>query len=78
MVDPLSISAVSGVLGAVSSSMAGEAGKWAWEAFGGLVQRATGRQVLAPAGATEREAVARLLVEGPATTRRRPVRWPPG
>ncbi|MFI9162679.1 tetratricopeptide repeat protein [Kitasatospora aureofaciens] len=64
MVDPLSISAVSGVLGAVSSSMAGEAGKWAWEAFGGLVQRATGRQVLAPAGATEREAVARLLVEG--------------
>ncbi|WBP86121.1 tetratricopeptide repeat protein [Kitasatospora cathayae] len=64
MVDPLSISAVSGVLGAVSSSMAGEAGKWAWEAFGGLVQRATGRQILAPAGATEREAVARLLVEG--------------
>ncbi|MFJ9771498.1 tetratricopeptide repeat protein [Kitasatospora sp. NPDC101157] len=64
MVDPLSISAVSGVLGAVSSSMAGEAGKWAWEAFGGLVQRATGRQVTAPAGATEREAVARLLVEG--------------
>ncbi|KJS52781.1 hypothetical protein VM98_29210 [Streptomyces rubellomurinus subsp. indigoferus] len=64
MVDPLSISAVSGVLGAVSSSMAGEAGKWAWEAFGGLVQRATGRQIVAPSGAGEREAVARLLVEG--------------
>ncbi|QKW17875.1 tetratricopeptide repeat protein [Kitasatospora sp. NA04385] len=64
MIDPLSVTAVTGVLGAVGSAVAGEAGKWAWESVGNLAQRVTGRQVAAPAGAEEREAVARLLVEG--------------
>ncbi|MFJ5923048.1 tetratricopeptide repeat protein [Kitasatospora sp. NPDC092948] len=64
MIDPLSVSAVTGVLGAVGSAVAGEAGKWAWESVGNLVQRVTGRQLAAPAGAEEREELARLLVEG--------------
>ncbi|MFI6444132.1 tetratricopeptide repeat protein [Kitasatospora sp. NPDC050543] len=64
VVDPLSVAAVTGVLGAVSAGMANEAGKWAWESVGGLVRRIAGREVPAPAGAAEREAVARLLVAG--------------
>ncbi|MFJ5233147.1 tetratricopeptide repeat protein [Kitasatospora sp. NPDC088391] len=64
MIDPLSVTAVTGVLGAVGSAMAGEAGKWAWESIGNLAQRVTGRQVPAPDGAEEREELARLLVEG--------------
>ncbi|MFE1316363.1 tetratricopeptide repeat protein [Kitasatospora phosalacinea] len=64
MIDPLSVTAVTGVLGAVGSAVAGEAGKWAWESVGNLAQRVTGRQVAAPAGAEEREELARLLVAG--------------
>ncbi|MFJ4680373.1 hypothetical protein [Kitasatospora sp. NPDC088783] len=64
MIDPLSVTAVTGVLGAVGSAMAGEAGKWAWEAVGNLAQRVTGRQVAAPVGAEECEELARRLVEG--------------
>ncbi|MFF0294374.1 tetratricopeptide repeat protein [Kitasatospora sp. NPDC004614] len=64
MIDPLSVSAVAGVLGTIGSAMAGEAGKWAWESIGNLAQRVTGRQLAAPSGAEEREELARLLVEG--------------
>ncbi|OKJ11804.1 tetratricopeptide repeat protein [Kitasatospora sp. CB01950] len=64
MIDPLSVSAVAGVLGAVGSAMAGEAGKWAWESIGNLAQRVTGRQLALPDGPEEREELARLLVEG--------------
>ncbi|MER5225009.1 tetratricopeptide repeat protein [Streptomyces flaveus] len=39
MVEPISVAAVAGVLGAVGSGMANEAGKWAWESAGGLVRR---------------------------------------
>lgn len=34
MLDPLSMSAVTVVLGAVGASMANEAGRWAWESVG--------------------------------------------
>ncbi|KJK59496.1 tetratricopeptide repeat protein [Saccharothrix sp. ST-888] len=62
MVDPLSLSAVTAFLGAAGAGMANEAGKRAWETVGGLVARAVGREVPAPAGAAEREAVAGLLM----------------
>ncbi|WP_030464399.1 hypothetical protein [Kitasatospora sp. NRRL B-11411] len=64
MIDPLSVTAVAGMLGAFGSAMAGEAGKWTWEAVGNLAQRMTGRQVEAPVGAEECEELARQLVEG--------------
>lgn len=64
MVDPVSVAAVTSVLGAVSGGMANEAGKRAWESVGALARRVAGRQVPAPAGVTEREAVARLLLDG--------------
>ncbi|MFC8722054.1 tetratricopeptide repeat protein [Kitasatospora sp. NPDC057198] len=64
MIDPLSVTAVTGVLGAVGSAVAGEAGKWAWESVGNLAQRVTGRQVQAPVGVEQREELARLMVEG--------------
>ncbi|MGW4382899.1 tetratricopeptide repeat protein [Kitasatospora sp. NPDC004531] len=64
MIDPLSVTAVAGVLSAVGSAMAGEAGKWAWESIGNLAQRVTGRQLALPSGDEEREELARLLVEG--------------
>lgn len=62
--DPISLAAVTAVLGAVGGGMANEAGKWAWESAGGLARRIAGREVPAPVGAAEREAVARLLVDG--------------
>ncbi|WP_405018736.1 tetratricopeptide repeat protein [Kitasatospora sp. NBC_00070] len=62
MLDPLSISAVTAVLGAVGASMANEAGRWAWESVGGLTRRAFGREVPAPTGAAEREQLAGRLV----------------
>ncbi|MFJ5885067.1 tetratricopeptide repeat protein [Kitasatospora cineracea] len=64
MIDPLSVTAVAGMLGAFGSAMAGEAGKWTWEAVGNLAQRMTGRQVEAPVGAEECEELARQLVAG--------------
>ncbi|MEV0369252.1 tetratricopeptide repeat protein [Streptomyces sp. NPDC050636] len=64
MVDPISLGAITAILGAVTASMANEAGKRAWESVGGLVRRIAGREVPAPAGSAEREAVARLLVDG--------------
>ncbi|WP_329585126.1 tetratricopeptide repeat protein [Kitasatospora sp. NBC_01250] len=63
MVDPLSVSAVTGVLSAMSASMATEAGKAVYESFGGVVRRAFGREVPAPRGAQERAALAALIVE---------------
>ncbi|MDX5576602.1 hypothetical protein [Streptomyces sp. ID01-9D] len=61
MVDPLSMAAIMAVLGAMGSGMASEAGKSAWESAGALVRRMVGREVVAPTGPEEREAVARLI-----------------
>ncbi|AJT66990.3 hypothetical protein T261_5364 [Streptomyces lydicus] len=55
---------VTGALGAVAGSMANEAGKRAWESVGVLARRIAGREVAAPVGSAEREALAELLVEG--------------
>ncbi|AXG81299.1 tetratricopeptide repeat protein [Streptomyces paludis] len=64
MLDPMSLAAITAVLGAVGAGMANEAGKWAWESAGGLVRRIAGREVVAPAGPAELSAVARLVHEG--------------
>lgn len=64
MLDPISLAAISGVLGAVGSGMANEAGRWAWESTGGLVRRIAGREVAAPTNAEQMTAVARLVHEG--------------
>ncbi|MBD0747772.1 tetratricopeptide repeat protein [Streptomyces sp. CBMA152] len=64
MLETLSVSAVTAVLGAVGSGMANEAGKRAWESAGGLVRRVAGREVPAPRDPAELEAVARLVREG--------------
>jgi tetratricopeptide (TPR) repeat protein len=69
VIDPLSVSAVTGFLGAVSAGMANESGRRLGEAVGGMVARVAGREVAAPVGQAEREAVARVLV---AETRRNP------
>lgn len=63
MLDPISLTAVTAVLGAVGSGMANEAGKWAWESTGGFVRRIAGREVPAPTTPGELDAVARLMVE---------------
>ncbi|MCX4749349.1 tetratricopeptide repeat protein [Kitasatospora sp. NBC_01287] len=63
MVDPLSVTAVTGVLSAMSASMATEAGKAVYESFGAVVRRVFGREVPAPAGARERAELAALIVE---------------
>lgn len=63
MLDPISLTAVTAVLGAVGSGMANEAGKWAWESTGGFVRRIVGREVPAPTAPGEMDAVARLMVE---------------
>jgi tetratricopeptide (TPR) repeat protein len=59
--DPISLSAIGAVFGAVGSGMANEAGKWAWESAGGLVRRFAGREVTAPATAEELAAVTQLV-----------------
>jgi len=63
MLDPLSLGAISVVLGAVGSGMGTEAGKWAWESAGGLVRRIAGREVPAPTTADQLDSVARLVHE---------------
>ncbi|MFF3005461.1 tetratricopeptide repeat protein [Kitasatospora sp. NPDC057940] len=63
MFEPVSLSAVAAVFGAVGASVASEAGKWAWESAGAFVRRVTGRDVPAPTGAVERAAVAQLLLD---------------
>ncbi|WP_241837964.1 ATP-binding protein [Streptomyces sp. CB03234] len=60
----MSLAAITAVLGAVGAGMANEAGKRAWESAGGLVRRIAGREVAAPTGTGEREAVARIVFEG--------------
>ncbi|MFD7071872.1 tetratricopeptide repeat protein [Streptomyces sp. NPDC059913] len=75
MLDPTSVAAISAVLGAVGSGMAGEAGKWAWETTGGAVLRIIGREVPAPANPEERAALARLLHEQIRADPRRAVHW---
>ncbi|MDQ0988134.1 tetratricopeptide repeat protein [Streptomyces sp. V2I9] len=61
MLDPISMAAITAVLGAVGSGVASEAGKWAWETAGGLVRRIAGREVAAPTRPEERAAVARII-----------------
>ncbi|MFJ7995940.1 tetratricopeptide repeat protein [Streptomyces sp. NPDC096310] len=63
MLDPMSLAAITAVLGAVGAGMANEAGKWAWESAGGLVRRIVGQEVTAPTGPAELSAVARLVHE---------------
>ncbi|WP_234327391.1 tetratricopeptide repeat protein [Streptomyces sp. NRRL WC-3742] len=62
VVDALSLTAVTAFLTAAGTSMANEAGKRLWETTGAAVARMMGREVPAPAGQAEREAVAALLV----------------
>ncbi|MFI5755090.1 tetratricopeptide repeat protein [Streptomyces sp. NPDC051569] len=64
MLDPISLAAITAVLGTVGAGMANEAGKWAWESAGGLVRRIAGREVTAPTGPAELAAVARLVHDG--------------
>lgn len=64
MLDPISLAAVSAVLGSVGSGMANEAGRWAWESAGGLVRRIAGREVAAPTNPEQLTAVAHLVHEG--------------
>ncbi|MEO3765370.1 tetratricopeptide repeat protein [Streptomyces sp. B5E4] len=66
MTDPVSLAAISGVLGAIGMGMANEVGRAAWETTGALVRRAAGREVRAPGRAAEVERVAALLREGAA------------
>ncbi|WP_405433994.1 tetratricopeptide repeat protein [Streptomyces anulatus] len=61
MLDPISMAAITAVLGAVGSGVASEAGRWAWETAGGLVRRMAGREVAAPTRPEERDAVARII-----------------
>lgn len=63
MFDPLSMAAVTSVLGAVGGGMASEVGRAASESLGGFVRRIAGREVAAPSGAGEREAVGRIVHE---------------
>ncbi|MFF2521046.1 tetratricopeptide repeat protein [Streptomyces liangshanensis] len=56
------MSAVVTFLGAVGAGMANEYGRRLNEAVGGMVARVAGREVTAPAGQADREAVARVLV----------------
>lgn len=62
MLDPLSFAAVGATIQAVGSGAATEAGKQAWEALGTLTRRLLGRDVPAPSGRAEREALAGRLV----------------
>ncbi|MCB5908037.1 tetratricopeptide repeat protein [Streptomyces pinistramenti] len=64
MLDPTSTTAVMGLLGTVTMSMATEAGKRAWESIGVLARRVAGREMPAPAGAEARGELAALLADG--------------
>ncbi|MFJ4858279.1 tetratricopeptide repeat protein [Streptomyces sp. NPDC088730] len=63
MLDPISLTAVSAVLGAVGSGMANEAGRWVWESTGGYVRRIVGREIPAPVAPGELDAVAFMVSE---------------
>ena len=63
MLDPISLTAITAVLGTVATGTANEAGKWIWQSAGGLVQRMLGREVAAPAGRRQLEDIARQLHE---------------
>lgn len=75
MLDPMSLTAVSAVLGAVGSGMANEAGRWAWESTGGYVRRIVGREIPAPVAPGELDAVALMVSE---RLRQDPGSPPPG
>ncbi|GAA3486667.1 tetratricopeptide repeat protein [Streptomyces cremeus] len=63
MFDPISVGAISAVLGAVAAGTASEAGKWVWQSAGSLVQRMLGREATAPAGPRQVDAMAQQLYE---------------
>ena len=63
MLDPISLAAISAVLGTIGAGMANEAGRWAWESTGGLVRRIVGREVSAPTNAEQLAQVAQLVYE---------------
>ncbi|MFC7310644.1 tetratricopeptide repeat protein [Streptomyces monticola] len=63
MLEPLSLTAIGAVLGALGNGVASEAGKRLWESAGGVVRRIAGREVAAPAGPQDQAAVARLVHE---------------
>lgn len=63
MLEPMSLAAVTAVLGAVGAGMANEAGKWAWESTGGFVRRVVGREVPAPDTQEDVDELARLVHE---------------
>ncbi|MCQ4041510.1 tetratricopeptide repeat protein [Streptantibioticus rubrisoli] len=64
MVEPVSLGAVSAMLGAAYAGMGNEAGKRATQLIGGLARRIVGREVTAPQTVSEREGLARQLFEG--------------
>ncbi|GAA2079186.1 hypothetical protein GCM10009801_36560 [Streptomyces albiaxialis] len=64
MLDPLSLTAITATLGAVGMGMANEAGKQAWESAGGLVRRIAGREVPAPDGPRDLDALAHTVHDG--------------
>lgn len=64
MLDPISLAAVTAVLGAVGAGMANEVGKRGLETAGGLVRRIAGREVVAPADPDQTAAVARIVYDG--------------
>ncbi|MFG3530306.1 tetratricopeptide repeat protein [Streptomyces sp. NPDC047917] len=61
MLDPTSVTAISAVLGAVSSRTANAAGKGDWESTGVAVRKIVGREIPAPMTQEERERVARMI-----------------
>lgn len=64
VLDPISLAAVTAVLGAVGAGMANEVGKRGLETAGGLVRRIAGREVVAPADPDQTAAVARIVYDG--------------
>ncbi|MFE9294163.1 tetratricopeptide repeat protein [Streptomyces niveus] len=64
MLDPISLAAVTAVLGAVGAGMANEVGKRGLETAGGLVRRIAGREVVAPADPDQTALVARIVYDG--------------
>ncbi len=64
MVEPVSLGAVSAMLGAAYAGMGNEAGKQATQLIGGLARRIVGREVSAPETDSDRQALARRLFDG--------------
>ncbi|MEW2544543.1 tetratricopeptide repeat protein [Streptomyces sp. NPDC047002] len=73
MLDLISTTAINAVLGTIGSSMANEAGRWAWENVGALVRRTLGRDTPAPVDGAQTETLAvalhRALADNPGAAR---------